>query len=297
MLLDPRQLGAFLSVIERGSLGRAAEPLNLTQPALSRIIKRLESQLGVPLFARLPTGMELTPYGKALLPYAKLLKTEGAQAIEEINALRGVSRGTVRVGAVASVIAMLLPSAIEKVRKRSPGLRFQVLEAVEDNLAIALANHEVDIAIAGNIPESEDVVRIAEHEFRDRCAIIASSAHPLQRRRKLTIRSLLDQPWVLPPRDSPPRQQFEALVLSLGGSLAPVAVETRSISAIRALVARTQFLAWLPQRLYAADEAAELIRALAVEGMAIERRFFVYRRRRGFIPPAALRLLEELRHQ
>lgn len=297
MPLDPRHLNAFISVSEQGSIGRAAAELSLTQPALSRIIKRLESQLGVPLFELLPTGMVLTLYGRSLLPYAKLLKTESAHAIEEINALRGVSRGTVRIGAVASAITMLLPSAIEKLLARSPDLRFQVVEAVEDKLAIALANHDIDIAVGANIPESEDVMRIAEHEFCDTCRVIASSRHPLQLRRKLTVRDVVDQPWVMPPRDSPPRQQLEQLMISLGVSPARVAVETRSASAIRALVVRTHFLSWLPEPLYATEETAGLIRALPIDGMVLRRRFFVYRRRRGFTPPAAGKLLEELRRK
>jgi DNA-binding transcriptional LysR family regulator len=101
MALDPRQLRAFLAITECGSLGLAAESLHVTQPALSRTIRRLETQLGVQLFERRTTGMELTLFGRALFPHANLLSTENALAVEQINALRGLGQGTIRVGAVS----------------------------------------------------------------------------------------------------------------------------------------------------------------------------------------------------
>src|SRR5688572_32780995 len=114
MTLDPRQLKVFLAVAKSGSLGLAAESLHVTQPALSRIIRRLEAQLGVPLFERCTTGMELTSYGRALLPHASLLSAEAALAVEQINALRGLGQGTLRIGAVASAAIMLLPRSEER---------------------------------------------------------------------------------------------------------------------------------------------------------------------------------------
>ena len=103
MTLDIRLLTAFLTIVQTGSLGRAAQALHVTQPALSRSIKQLEEKVGVPLFERHSKGMLLTQYGQALLPHARLLQEESALAVKEIDALRGLSKGTVRVGAIASV--------------------------------------------------------------------------------------------------------------------------------------------------------------------------------------------------
>ena len=82
MALEPRQLRAFLAIVQTGSLGRAAQELHLTQPALSRVVKQMENQLRVQLFERRTTGMELTSFGKALLPYATHLTEEADLAIE-----------------------------------------------------------------------------------------------------------------------------------------------------------------------------------------------------------------------
>jgi DNA-binding transcriptional LysR family regulator len=295
MALDPRQLRAFLAIVNAGSLGLAAEALHITQPALSRIVHRLETQLGVPLFERRTTGMELTSFGHALLPHATVLSAEGARAIEQINALRGLGQGTLRIGSVASAAIMLLPSVLDRILTQWPNLQVQITEAVEDILAAALTSNAIDVAISGPIPESQDIMQVAEHKFTDRYAVISAAAHPLQRRTNLSIHDLGDVSWVMPPEGAEPRRLFMTLTAKLGVVSPRVAVETRYPAVIKAMVARTKFLGWLPEPLFTAEEAAGLIKPLAVREMAMQRRFFVFRRRRSSIPPPVQKLLEALR--
>lgn len=295
MTLDSKQLYAFLCVAECGTLGRAAAVANLTQPALSRLIQRLEITLRVKLFERHTTGMQLTVYGEALLPYAKLLKGEAELVINEINSLRGLHKGAVRVGAVASAATTLLPSVLERLLAKWPELRIEVLEGVEDRLSTALDKNEIDVAIAVRMTETEEIVRVADNEFRDKYMVIVSTQHPLRHRECVTLQDVLQEEWIMPPPDALPRQQFDELVRSLGATPPRITIETRSPSVIKAIVTRGRFLGWLPQPLYVAEQAAKLICALPVEGMQLERRFFVYCRRRTFVPPPVLAFLEELR--
>src|SRR5262245_47141526 len=295
MALDPRQLKAFLAIVKTGSLGLAAESLHVTQPALSRIIRRLETQLGVTLFERRTTGMELTSFGHALLPHATFLSEEAALALEQINSLRGLGQGTIRIGAVASVAIMVLPAVLDRVLRRWPNLHVQILEAVEDVLTAALTNNAIDVVISGPIPESDEIVQVTEHKFTDGYSVICSAANELQRRRNLSIHDIVDVPWVMPPAEAEPRRQFNALINRLGATHPRVAVETRSPSVIKAMVAKTHFLGWLPEPLFAAEQAAGLIRPLAVKEMDMQRRFFVYRRRRNFMPPPVVKFLESLK--
>jgi DNA-binding transcriptional LysR family regulator len=295
MALDPRQLRAFLAIVEAGSLGLAAEALHVTQPALSRTVRRLEMQLGVPLFERRTTGMELTTFGQALLPHATVLNAEGARAIEQINALRGLGQGTLRIGAVASVAIMVLPSVLDRVLTQWPNLQVQITEGVEDALATALTQNAIDVVISGPIPESADIVQVAEHKFTDTYAVITATSHPLQQRKGLTLHELADQLWVMPSVEADPRKQFMALTAKIGVAPPRVAVETRYPAVIKALVARTRFLGWLPEPLFIAEESAGLISRLGVKGMDMQRRFFVFRRRRSSSPPPVQKFLETLR--
>jgi DNA-binding transcriptional LysR family regulator len=294
MALDPRQLRAFLTIVRCGSLGLAAEALHVTQPALSRTVRRLEDQLGVILFERRATGMELTPFGQALLPHATVLSEEAAVAIEQINSLRGLGHGTLRIGAVGSVAVMVLPAALERMLTQWPKLHVQITEAVEDVLAVALAHNTIDVAISGAIAESEEIVQVAQAPFGDRYAVISAANHPFQKRKGLTIRDVLNVPWVMPPMDAEPRRQFNALVGSQGMAPPRVVLETRSTSVIKAMVAQTSYLGWLPEPLFATEQQAGLIRPLPVKEMASLRRFFVYRRRRSVMPPPLLKFLELL---
>ena len=295
MALDPRQLRAFLAIVEAGSLGLAAEALHVTQPALSRTVRRLEMQLGVPLFERRTTGMELTSFGEALLPHATVLSAEGARAVEQINALRGLGQGTLRIGAVASVAIMVLPSVLDRVLTQWPNLQVQITEGVEDALAAALTQNAIDVVISGPIAESADIVQVAEHNFTDTYSVITATSHPLQQRHGLTMHDLADELWVMPSEEADPRKQFIALTSRIGVAPPRVAVETRYPAVIKALVARTRFLGWLPEPLFGAEESAGLIRRLSVKGMDMQRRFFVFRRRRSSSPPPVQKFLETLR--
>ena len=294
MALDPRQLRAFLTIVRSGSLGLAADTLHVTQPALSRIIRRLESQLGVQLFERRSTGMELTSFGQALLPHATVLSEEAALAIDQINSLRGLGHGTLRIGAIGSVAIMVLPAVLERMLAQWPKLHVQITEAVEDVLEVALTNNAIDVAISGQIPESADIVQVGEQKFTDRYSVISSATHPLQQRTALTLPDIVSVPWVMPPLEAEPRRQFNALIARLGVTAPRVAVETRSPSVIKAMVARTNYLGWLPEPLFASEQAAGSIKRLHVEEMESRRRFFVYRRRRSFMPPPVQKFLETL---
>ena len=294
MALEPRQLRAFLAVVQTGSLGRAAESLHLTQPALSRLVKQMETQLRVQLFERRTTGMELTSFGEALLPYAEHLIEETQLAIEEINVRLGLGRGTVRIGAVASAAVMVLPALLEKIHTAWPNLQLHIMEAVEDRLAIALADNDIDVALSGSIPESDAVMRVAEHKFIDRSRVIAATNHPLQQREHLTVHDLAGQSWIMPSADAEPRKQFNALIEQHSATPPLVAVETRSPSTIKAVVAQTRLLGWLPEPLFAAEEAAGLIRPLPCPDLICERHFFVHRRRRNFMAPPVAQFLQAL---
>jgi DNA-binding transcriptional LysR family regulator len=294
MPLEQRQLRAFLAIAQTGSLGRAADVLHLTQPALSRVVKQMESQLRVQLFERRPSGMELTSFGQALLPYATHLTEEVDLALEEINARLGMGRGTVRIGTVASAAIMVLPELLDRLHRRWPNLQIQIVEAVEDKLASALVSKEVDVVLSGPIPESDELMQVAEHNFADRSLAIASTSHPLHECSRLSARDLAELPWVMPATDAEPRKRFDALMQRLGLTPPRVVVETRSPSTIKAVVAKTQFLGWLPEPLFAAEQAAGLIRPLPCPELTAPRRFYVYRRRRNFMPPPLVELLRAL---
>lgn len=295
MTLDIRQLSAFLSVAQHGTLGRAAQTLNITQPALSRTIKRLEEQLGAPLFERYSTGMVLTPYGQALVPHATILQHQAIQATEEIDALRGLAKGTLRVGAVASAISLILPLAIARVLARWPNLQVQIVEGVGDLLTNALLKHEIDLAIGVSLTENEDICAITDTQWQDTSYIIAATSHPLRKRKPIKLEDTLAHHWVLPPQGTAPYSEVSNLFKTHGLRLPDIMVETRSIIAIKSLVTHAGFLSWMPRPMYDPERIAKLADALPIADAPKQRKLLVFKRRQGLLPAPAVKLLDALR--
>jgi len=295
MIRDIGQLKAFLAVVEFGSLGRAAQSLHVTQSALTRIIRRLEDQIGSPLFDRHSSGMTLSTYGAALEPYASLLVAEATNAVREIDALRGLTKGLVKVGSVASALENVLPEAVDSLLSQWPGLQVRIVEGLDEELAVWLEKGEIDLAISFSMAESEELSKISESGWQDGCNIVAATSHPLRERPLLEFKDLAGARWVLPPRKMGPREEWHQVFLKNGCTPPPVSVETRSVGAMRTLVARAGFLSWMPNLLLGYQGTNESIRVLPVVGASSLRHFAVYRRRYGVLSKPTLKLLEELR--
>jgi DNA-binding transcriptional LysR family regulator len=294
MAFDDRLRDAFLATATHGSIGRAAEALNVSQPTLSRMIKRLEQRLGVPLFDRFASGVTTNVYGEALLPFATRIDIEAKHAIDEIERLRTGSVGVLRIGSAISVGIHFLPPIFQVMTSENPGLRIEVLEGVQDTLEPALLGRQVDIIIAPDLPPKEDMTKL-DLTFTDYGSVIASPDHHVRQRGPLTIADLTDVPWVMPPHGSHPRRGFERIIAEIGGKPPHIAVETWSASIMKALVAESGFLSWLPHPLYEVEEQAGLISDLEVAGMTVARRMYLYRRSRGLVPPVVRRFLEVAR--
>lgn len=295
MILNLRELQAFKAIAELGSLGKAAEALSLTQPALTRTLKRLEHQLGVPLFERHAHGTTLTEYGRTLEPHASLMLAESLNATRELREMLGQERGVVRVGTVASAVENFLPEAIARLTAERPGLQVHIVEGLADTLAVQLAKGDIDLVIGFAMPQTEGVSLVLESEWQEGCHIVCAADHPLRGRGRLMLAQLEGQRWALPPRRTGPHEEWQQMFWSRGLTAPPVAVETGSINAIRALVLRCGFLSWMP-RLLLGDGLGAMSRlhVLDVEGVRGARTFALYQRRHGTLSAATVRLRDDL---
>ncbi|HKT53286.1 MAG TPA: LysR family transcriptional regulator [Caulobacteraceae bacterium] len=296
MTFDLRQLTAFNAVVSTGSLGRAAEVLHVTQPALSRTIRKLEEEAGAPLFERHSKGMQLTDVGRALLPHSTLLEREAEHAIEEIRAMLGLGKGTIRVGAVGSIACRVLPLAISSTCKKWPNLQVHVMEGVWDRLADALVSHEIDLALGvANEDVSEEIAAVKSCRWEDTSFIIAGKHHPLRKMKNVTLSDTLGEQWAILPKGTDPFTHMAKIFAKHGLPLPNVVVETRSVTTLKGLIAQSGFLGWMPEPMFDAERKAGLIDALPIAGASDTRILTAYRRRAGILPGPAGKLLEELR--
>jgi len=291
MTFDRRDLGAFLAVVDCGSLGRAALVMNMTQPSLSRRIRELEIRLGGPLFERHSKGMALTAAGETLLDHARLLVFEMEQAENALAELNGMQRGKLRLGAVAAACRDAVPRALAAMAREFPDISIDLFEAPDGELAEALLERRLDLVVASGMLEDDDIEAVADFPLKDRfvpCSRGGGNAGP-------DIDDLLERPWVMLRRGRTPRQLFEELVMAAGRKLPRVAIETNSVGAQIALVANSDLLGWLPTQLVSSEVAAGVLRLHPVPALTLERSFRIYRRRRAILGKPALFALEHLR--
>ncbi|HDR9482496.1 TPA: LysR family transcriptional regulator [Burkholderia aenigmatica] len=145
--MDIRQLRYFVSIVEYGSLGKAAEKLYVAQPSLSQQIAKLEDDLGVALLVRSPQGVKPTAAGQALYRHAHLVLRQMEQLRQEVKEGAGSESGTVAVGFPTTMTSILAVPVFERVRARYPGIRLQYVESMSGFINELLANGRLDLAI------------------------------------------------------------------------------------------------------------------------------------------------------
>lgn len=292
MIYNQRQLRLFMAIVDEGSLNRAARVVNMTQPTLSRLVAEMEHKIGQRLFERSAKGMLPTAAGELLLPYARLILHEMDAADEALQALRGLQRGTVRVGAVATIARNILPPAMAQLLTQLPGLRVNLMEGPDDHIVAALLQRKTDLIITAELPPTEGITVIRECPYDDTFTVFCSVNHPLAQSADLSLTEVLNWSWTMPAAGATPRQLFSQLLARKGVSVPTVGIETTSVDAMISCVAKTDLLGWLPRPLLSNAIGSGLIRTLQVPELELRRRFFIYRRDRGLLPAPVRELLK-----
>ena len=242
LALKTRHLQVFLAVAKAGSMQRAAREVNLTQPAISKMIVELEKTFGAPLFERSKRGVAPTECGRALIGRAQLALNDLESAKDEIAAIaRGVI-GRVRVGVLPVAEARLLSSTLLALRKTAPGLAVQIEDGTRDVMLSALRRGEIDCVI-GRLDAGEgDRDLHIEKLIQLPVAIVVSSSHPLTRKRRLSWADLLLYPWILPHRGAPIRTAIDREFTDIGLTPPIPAIESTSFRLIEAVVSETDMI-------------------------------------------------------
>jgi LysR family transcriptional regulator of abg operon len=182
-----------LAVAERGSLRAAARELGIAQPAVTRSIQDLERELGVPLFERRSRGVVPTPMGEAFIRRANAVCSELSRARDEIDQLRGVERGKVRIALSMVPHLALLPYALRPFRVRYPDVYLDVIDAVFPTVSLDVGEGNIDCYI-GPPPEELPEGLSIEKLFDNTRVIVGRIGHPLAR--ASSLKDLRDAEWI-----------------------------------------------------------------------------------------------------
>lgn len=291
--MDSRRLRHFLAVFEHGSLGRAAEVLNLTQPALSKSVHQLEEELGVKLFDRTPFGVVPTVYGKTLSHHAKIIQSEMHHAEREIASLTGATKGEIVVGVGPGAAVGLMPAAALRLQQERPNVQITVIEGLADDHIPALRRGEIDLAV-GNWPSVTDPNLTCEVLARDKVVVVAGSKHPLADM-DVQIAQLLEYPWALPSRSQIWRECLDQHFTAKGLTPpVPRMIAANAAGFLRALILQSDYLTLLPRHLISFEERAGLVSLIDIEEIAIDVEISVTYRDRPSMSPACQLLVRAL---
>jgi DNA-binding transcriptional LysR family regulator len=257
--LRMRHLDVLLAVAAEGSMQRAAQRAHLTQPAISKLVRELETMFGAPLFDRSKRGVTLTECGRALAIRAEYLRNDLERAREEIGAIGRGTLGSLRIGALPVVESALLPQCLMALRQIAPELRIRVQDGTGAALLDQLRRGEIDCVI-GRLDAGADGKDIrTEKLLRLPTRIVARPRHPLAVRKRVTPEELASFPWVLPQPGAPIRTVIDG-IFAAAGIPAPVPlVESTSIRLNYELVRSSDMIGVMPD-----DAAAAYGRALAI---------------------------------
>jgi DNA-binding transcriptional LysR family regulator len=206
--VETRDLEYVLAVHMHGGIGRAAEVLGLTQPALSKAIQRVEALIGLPLFERTATGMTATHAGSLFIGRARRIQLEYEDVLKEMQGLKTGEQGVLRIGYSPSIPAGLIVAACRQIIKERPVARLRISRKFGRDLIEMLREGSLDLAIVPLPDNAATAFRVWEL-FSDRLAIMADETHPLHQRRNLSLSDLADQEWLLPGSQFNMRQQVE----------------------------------------------------------------------------------------
>ena len=293
--MDIRQLQYFLSVVDHGSLGRAARMVHISEPALSKSIRRLEQELDVRLLDRGSRGMTPTVFGQALIAHARVVLGEIESCRREMLELKGAGVGTVRLGFRPSFGSAILPMAVARLQRDHARVKVVMREEPMMDLLAGLSRGDLDFVVAtGNESLDEHLVQKPLH--KSRVGILVSVDHPVTRRRKPRPGDLANSSWILPLPDDPIRAPLSALLESIGTGPLHVIAESNSLPTIMSFVRDNNAVAFFPRPLSGIIEEMGRLRFMEIPGLTWHREFHVISRRGASHSPAAQRLLSELEY-
>jgi DNA-binding transcriptional LysR family regulator len=209
--LKTRQLLLLVAMEEEGNIHGAAQVLNMTQPAASKLLKDLEDMLEVRLFERLPRGVRPTWYGETMIRHARMALASLSQAHMEIDALKAGRFGSVSIGTITAPAITLLPEAVSRVKSAHPSLRVGLQVETSDVLIDRLAQGKLDMVIGRLFARHDKSDLRYEALVEEPIAAVVRPGHPLMERTRLKLADLATAGWIVPSAGSVLRHRFELM--------------------------------------------------------------------------------------
>jgi DNA-binding transcriptional LysR family regulator len=245
--LKLRDLHILMTVVQSGTMARAAQRLAVSQPVVSKAIADLEHTLGVVLLDRTRQGVEPTLYGDAVLKHGLAVFDELRQSVEEVEFLADPTGGELRIGCPGAMTAGFIPAVLKAMRRRHPRLTFDITQGTNsDFLYRTLRERNIDLVLGRlRMPFVHDDLS-AEILFGERLVVVAGKRSKWVRRRNIELTELVNEPWIMP-QESEAKAAVLEMFAACGLKLPRVEVFGGSLSLHHALIASGRLVATWPE--------------------------------------------------
>jgi len=294
MGFELRDLGYFAAVAEHGNLRRAAESLDLSQPALSKTLRRLERAIGAKLVKRTPKGVELTTVGTAMLQHAQRLQLSHDDITREVADLGQGRMGYLRIGAGPGMAEDLLPATCVALLQDTTKVSFNITVATNDVLVPALRKGEFDLIVSG-IPSLPHEDLVQERLYEDEFTVIASTRHRLAKRKSVSMADLSRERWALSATNVVSWRALHKAFEDHRLSPPRVALQSNSTSVRLQAVSRSNLLGFGSRRVMEQAARRLPLTEICVKELAWSRSVGVSYRRNAYVSPLARRFIEILK--
>ena len=295
--MELRDIEYFTVLAEQGNIGRAANILGLSQPAISKALRRLEDALQVKLFRRSHRGIELTAEGSVLLARTRDLRLSLQSVARELAEL-GEGRVThLRIGIGPSVQGELLAAVFGKLLREAPRTTMKVIISDADELHPALRKGDIDLIVnimRPEAPEGFSYVPLYDEEF----VVCASAKHRLAGKKKVSLDELSKERWAFAPSVLRGYRHLREVLEQENLPVPQIVFESRSSELRLQIVAASDLLAYTSQGLVRRGMAAGYaLTILPVTELAWLRPIGAIMRNERYRPPAVQRLIDILRSE
>lgn len=292
--MELRQLRHFTAVIEHGTVHAAARSFGLSQPAITRSVQTLEADLNVKLLRRKGRQVLPTAAGAAFFRHAQLIINESERARTEVALAESGTTGEVNIGVGSMFSNYIIDEAVLEIAAHAPDVLLRVHEGYFEELNEKLLAGTLDFVFI-NFPRVKMHADVnLEILLELHTELMARAAHPLARKRKLTLADTSDQRWVLIDQQHA-SSHFEGTFLQAGLPIPRNKVMTNSLNLIRSLTMHGDFVTYLPTEWFAADIQAGRIKVLNCPPFMLTNQVGLMTRAGQYHTPATLQVIDKIR--
>ena len=274
--LKPKQLQLIVALDELRNISKVANYVKITQPAVSKSLHELETDLGVKLFDRSSRGIAPTIYGECLVHHDKKILLEFTNIRNELRSLKSGSFGSIKIGALTATASAILPESLRRLKAKSPHINVLIKEGLMETLLPDLWNNKLDLIIGRLAPTNETEGLASINLYYDSSLIVCGPKNKLAKKKSTKWSDLEGFPWILPPSGTLLREPLEQAFKTHQLTFPNNTIETLSIQISTAYVQCSDALAVLPSSSALYFQNLGLIKVLPIE-------LFEYRRPIGIL--------------